>query len=795
MSNATIVCQPNHVPGVIKQRSDQDHEKMWEGIAALYSCMQDDPEGWRILTEGYTKVEMHYFPAATEGPYRLLSNGTGGHRTVSLKILADTEIKQLNVDFLQWRGRNSCLSYGARTLNATQLQQLHGHINEGIQIAIKVHSKLRHDLETQHHLQQLAEKGNITQAYELLLNRSPKAKNQTKVMFKIKFPSNQATVLLVDRDQTLQEVLLSVCKKRNISAAHTGVKFIQFGAPLLRVSEIIGKRVGELTTKEVELVNLLDFVKSTKEKLAALQMLSRHALSPRKVLKKNSLDGRFFQVNFPEGHGKATVKVPLRMSMGEFLFYIAEKRSLDVSEIQLFASPNARKPLSLHGSISKLKTSTLFIEWKKKKPTSSKTTKKKCGTEKQNSEISAKLGTLQAVARVRRGVYEGQSTSQADQQTLSAGNDSKSGDSMLNHLLDHRYFSTYDIPKGQTQTTLATQIKSSGCLNSSSGFYTSYNVDAIQPPPRQPLGYYQKSSPLCKSNLHVSSKDSLSKEIASLKMPLLSLSMGPLPQPHKFQNSNCDQPIYEEIFIADDSDDEDDEDDDDEDDDDDFDVQYSRVDDETKEEQEEEEQQQQKQEEQEAAAVSNEYEQATLISPSSHSLSEDGLVSFPTSIKSGVSFFDYKNHANLGCESMEQPVCSVEDDLDIDMLPLPPPAFLNSDINFDQSNCDSLPLNSCSRSNSKNTDGELISSYVGSASLATKALPPPPPPQPSYVGSFRIFNIDQKNPSKLTTNSGLMGPLCSKLSIYQSETHNRQGRSALVSTNDTPKTLLATNSG
>lgn len=107
------------------------------------------------------------------------------------------------------------------------LIQLHGHINEGIQIAIKVHSKLRHDLETQHHLQQLAEKGNITQAYELLLNRSPKAKNQTKVMFKIKFPSNQATVLLVDRDQTLQEVLLSVCKKRNISAAHTGVKFIQ----------------------------------------------------------------------------------------------------------------------------------------------------------------------------------------------------------------------------------------------------------------------------------------------------------------------------------------------------------------------------------------------------------------------------------------------------------------------------------------------------------------------------------------------------------------------------------------
>lgn len=152
------------------------------------------------------------------------------------------------------------------------------------------------------------------------------------------------------------------------------------------------------------------------------------------------------------------------------------------------------------GSISKLKTSTLFIEWKKKKPTSSKTTKKKCGTEKQNSEISAKLGTLQAVARVRRGVYEGQSTSQADQQTLSAGNDSKSGDSMLNHLLDHRYFSTYDIPKGQTQTTLATQIKSSGCLNSSSGFYTSYNVDAIQPPPRQPLGYYQVYFHLCLAN-------------------------------------------------------------------------------------------------------------------------------------------------------------------------------------------------------------------------------------------------------------------------------------------------------
>ena len=80
-----------------------------------------------------------------------------------------------------------------------------------------------------------------------------------------------------------------------------------------------------------------------------MHLLSAHAASTSSSAQHKPSNDVFFEVHLPEKQGKTMVKVPAHMSMGEFLFYIAEKRSLDVGSVVLAENASGRKPLSMKG--------------------------------------------------------------------------------------------------------------------------------------------------------------------------------------------------------------------------------------------------------------------------------------------------------------------------------------------------------------------------------------------------------------------------------------------------------------
>jgi hypothetical protein len=56
------------------------------------------------------------------------------------------------------------------------------------------------------------------------------------------------------------------------------------------------------------------------------------------------------QVHFDD-KSKTTVKVSPTMSMGEFIFYVSDKRSLNPTEVGLFTDSTAKKAVKMTGSI------------------------------------------------------------------------------------------------------------------------------------------------------------------------------------------------------------------------------------------------------------------------------------------------------------------------------------------------------------------------------------------------------------------------------------------------------------
>ena len=75
------------------------------------------------------------------------------------------------------------------------------------------------------------------------------------------------------------------------------------------------------------------------------------------------LNVAYLQVHFTDG--KTTLKVPPNMSMGELLFYAAEKRKVNPTDFELYEDGKSKKPAKLTGSIGANAYKELYLVGRK----------------------------------------------------------------------------------------------------------------------------------------------------------------------------------------------------------------------------------------------------------------------------------------------------------------------------------------------------------------------------------------------------------------------------------------------
>lgn len=165
-------------------------------------------------------------------------------------------------------------------------------------------------------------------------------------------PDNQSTMMLQEQSTTLTELLRATAAKRKFEAASYGMKLKEDSTQLLTAQEMQDTTVADLAVKEVTLVRLVDLITSGKKSKAdAMSLLAAAAATSSAAAASSSAPGAdqvFLQVHLPDG-GQTMLKVAESMSMGELIFYIAEKRGLDVGSIALADNSSGRKLISMKG--------------------------------------------------------------------------------------------------------------------------------------------------------------------------------------------------------------------------------------------------------------------------------------------------------------------------------------------------------------------------------------------------------------------------------------------------------------
>ncbi|EDQ84871.1 uncharacterized protein MONBRDRAFT_12455 [Monosiga brevicollis MX1] len=361
MTTALNAMQTSHTLERANRGSSQTDLSTSESIVdtyhgALYSCMQGDPEGWRTLTDGYIGLRVVHDRASIEHPFRIVSTGKG--RELNLKITAETRLKRTKDTFIQWHAKGSCLSYGVQLVASAATDKLLQHLQAGVQLAkTAAEAKLR-NAEAQHRLSHLNRTGQTTEAYQFLTDMSKKEDKQNKVLLKIHFPEAGSTMTLHDPSQRLTDVIEHIARKRKLDAHTIGVRLTEAGN-ILSSTDLTTMTVADVTNKTLHLVHLLDVVDTKRDKSTALAVLTQNnAGKPRR--RSSTTEMVFFQVHLPDG-GETVVSVPEMMSMGELLFYIAEKRSLSATDLVMAENPSGRKLVPVEGVVRDCKRRKIFL--------------------------------------------------------------------------------------------------------------------------------------------------------------------------------------------------------------------------------------------------------------------------------------------------------------------------------------------------------------------------------------------------------------------------------------------------
>lgn len=137
------------------------------------------------------------------------------------------------------------------------------------------------------------------------------------------------------------------------------------GGGLYEGAELDSVTIKALGTTELNLKDLSTMVQTkASSKVDQVQLLVSHAHRSDARTIEHGTEDMYIQVHLPDG-GTTMIKLPATTSMGEMLYHIADKRSLEIGSFEMAAKKNGKKMLSLQGTIGQNNVKEVFCLKKK----------------------------------------------------------------------------------------------------------------------------------------------------------------------------------------------------------------------------------------------------------------------------------------------------------------------------------------------------------------------------------------------------------------------------------------------